>query len=138
MPFGCRTLLPPVAVAACLAPSVAGATGCMREIPVPIRFQQGAVCWRHVGVGTTFSGQFGARQHVTAIATGQTLNADATHTWVTTGPWQLSVTGPNGFFANASDNGQLDTVLPAAGSYSFSIGPCAVWGNQGTVEICTQ
>ena len=110
----------------------------MRDIVVPIQFQQGAVCWRHVGVGTTFTGRFGAHQHVTATASGQTYNSDGKRNWVTTGPWQLSVNGPGDFFANAGENGQLDAVLPQAGEYSFSIGPCAVWGNQGTIEICTQ
>ena len=133
-----RTLLPVAAVAACLVPSITQASSCMHEIVVPIQFERGAVCWRHVGVGTTFDGQFGARQRVTASAIGQTFNSDGNRTWVTTGPWQLSVSGPGGFFAMAGDNGQLSIVLPRAGRYSFSIGPCAVWGNQGTIEICAQ
>ncbi len=133
-----RALLPVAAVACCLIPSAIHASGCQQEIVVPIHFQAGAVCWRHVGVGTTFNGQFRARQHVTASALGQTYNSDGTRTWITTGPWQLSVTGPGGFFASANDKGQLDAALPESGQYSFSIGPCAVWGNQGTIEICAQ
>jgi hypothetical protein len=120
----------------CLTPRVTLASGCERPIAVPIHFSAGAVCWRHTGTGTTFNGQFAAHQHVTASAIGQTFNADGTRTWVTTGPWQLFVTGPGGFSASANDKGQLDTVLPSSGTYSFEIGPCAVWGNQGTVEIC--
>ena len=133
-----RNLLPLAGLACCLAPSAGRATGCVHDIVVPIQFRQGAVCWRHVGVGTTFNGRFGVHQRVTATAIGQTYNSDGKRSWVTTGPWQLSVTGPDGFFAAANEHGQLDVVLPQAGQYSFSIGPCAVWGNQGTIEICAQ
>ena len=118
--------------------SAAGATGCRQDIVVPIQFQPRAVCWRHVGVGTTFNGQFAAHQHITAAAIGQTYNSNGTRTWITTGHWQLSVSGPGGFFASDDGIGQLDAVLPQNGQYSFSIGPCAVWGNEGTIEICTQ
>lgn len=134
----CRALLPVAALACCLIPSTTRASGCVHEIVVPIRFAPGAVCWRHVGVGTTFDGQFAAHQHVTASAIGQTYNSDGARTWVTTGPWQVFVSGPGGFFAGSNENGQLDAVLPRAGRYSFSIGPCAVWGNEGTIEICAQ
>lgn len=120
-----------------LVPAAVSASGCVTEIVVPIHFQPGTACWRHVGTGTTFNGQFGARQHVTATASGQTINSDGKRTWTTTGPWQISVTGPAGFSAGG-DDGHLEIVLPQAGQYSFSIGPCAVWGNQGTVEICAQ
>ena len=129
-----RLLLPAAAVIFCLVP-LSGFAGCNREVVVPIRFAQGAVCWQHVGGGTTFTGQFGARQHVTAAAIGQFYNADGKREWVTTGTWQLSISGPGGFAASG-DNGQLDTILPASGQYSFQIGPCAVWGNQGMIEIC--
>jgi hypothetical protein len=132
-----RLLLRAAVFVCCLVPPASFATSCTREMVVPIRFQQGAVCWQHVGVGTTFTGQFGTRQHVTAAAIGQTYNADNNRTWVTTGHWQISVSGPGGFFANGED-GQLDAILPRAGEYTFSIGPCAVWGNQGMIEICAQ
>jgi hypothetical protein len=132
-----RLLLRAAVFVCCLVPPASFATSCNREIVVPIRFQQGAVYWQHVGAGTTFNGQFGAHQHVTAAAIGQTYNADNNRTWVTTGHWQISVSGPGGFFANGED-GQLDAILPRAGEYTFSIGPCAVWGNQGMIEICAQ
>ncbi len=131
-----RFLLPAAAFVGCLVPP-AGWAGCNSPIVVPIRFQQGAVCWQHVGAGTTFTGQFGARQHVTAAAIGLFDNADGKRTWVTAGHWQISVSGPGGFFANG-ENGELDAILPRAGEYSFEIGPCAVWGNQGMIEICAQ
>lgn len=132
----CRLLPPAAALACCLVP-LSGWAGCDHEIVVPIRFGPGAVCWQHVGVGTTFNGRFGARQHLTAVATGQIYNSDGKREWVTTGPWQVSVSGPGGFFADG-ENGRLDTVLPRAGEYSFSIGPCAVWGNSGMIEICAE
>jgi hypothetical protein len=134
-----RRYLPLLAAIACLlAPSALRASACNQEIVVPIRFQAGAMCWRHVGVGTTFNGQFGAGQHVTASAIGQMYNSDGVRSWVTTGPWQLYVSGPSGFSASDNGNGQLDIVVPQAGRYSFSIGPCAVWGAPGTIEICAQ
>lgn len=132
-----RFVLPAAGLMACLVPPPSWASGCVHEIVVPIRFQQGAACWRHVGIGTTFSGQFAAHQHVTASAIGKAYKSDGKRTWITAGPWQLSISGPGGFFADADANGQLDAVLPAAGQYSFVIGPCAVWGNDGTIEICT-
>jgi hypothetical protein len=131
-----RSLLPALAVVFCAVPLSSWA-GCNKPVVVPIRFQSGAVCWQHVGGGTTFTGAFGARQHVTAAAIGQFYNSDGKQEWVTTGTWQISISGPGGFFANG-ENGQLDTVLPAAGQYSFEIGPCAVWGNQGMIEICAE
>jgi hypothetical protein len=131
-----RLLLTSSLSACCLVP-FSGWAGCNRDIVVPIRFAQGAVCWQHVGPGTTFTGQFGAGQHVTAAAIGQFENADGNRTWTSTGTWQISISGPAGFFANG-ENGQLDTVLPRAGAYSFQIGPCAVWGAPGMIEICAQ
>ena len=131
-----RLLLQAAAFAGCLVP-LAGFAGCNRPIVAPIRFQQGATCWQHVGVGTAFTGEFGARQHVTAAAIGQFVNADGKREWVTTGHWQISVSGPGGFFASGV-NGELDAILPRAGTYSFEIGPCAVWGNPGLIEICAE
>ena len=133
-----RLLLPAVVVAGCLAPSALWASGCNQDIVVPIQFPAGASCWRHSGTGTTFTGVFGAHQHITASAIGQTTNSDGTRTWITTGPWQLSLTGPGGFSASDNGDGHLNVTLPAGGKYSFSIGPCAVWGAPGTVEICAQ
>jgi hypothetical protein len=130
-----RSLLALVIVLPPFGSASVHASSCQREIKVPIQFQRGTTCWRHTGVGTTFTGEFAAHQHVTTSATGQTLNSDGKRTWVTTGPWQIYLTGPGGFSASAV-NGSLNAVLPRGGTYSFSIGPCAVWGNQGTVEIC--
>jgi hypothetical protein len=36
------------------------------------------------------------------------------------------------------ENGELDAILPRAGAYTFEIGPCAVWGNPGMIEICAE
>jgi hypothetical protein len=131
-----RLLLAATVSACCLAPSW-GFAGCNRPIVVPVRFQQGAVCWQHVGVGTTFTGQVGARQRVSAAAIGEFVNADGKREWVTTGHWQISLSGPDGFFANG-ENGELETILPRAGEYTFEIGPCAVWGSPGMIEICAE
>ena|SRR3984957_7265637 len=134
-----RLALVPVMIAAvCVAPSTPRASGCTQDIVVPIQFTAGSTCWKHNGPGTTFNGQFGAHQHITASAIGEIDNSDGKRNWVTTGPWQLSVTGPGGFSASDDGNGHLAATLPASGKYSFSIGPCAVWGAPGTVEICTQ
>jgi hypothetical protein len=131
-----RLLLTSSLSACCLVP-FSGWAGCNRPIVVPIHFQQGSFCWQHSGIGTTFTGDFGARQHVSASAHGQFFESDGTRTSVTTGPWQISVSGPGGFFASG-ENGQLEAVLPASGPYTFEIGPCAVWGGQGMIEICAQ
>jgi hypothetical protein len=130
-----RSILPAALFTVCFVPLATWA-GCNRPIEVPIRFQPGAVCWQHVGAGTTFTGQFGARQRVTAAAIGQSDNADEKHNWTTTGHWQISISGPGGFFVEAMD-GQLEAVLPRSGTYTFEIGPCAVWGAPGMIEICT-
>ena len=131
-----RLLLPSAALTCCLVP-LSGFAGCNRPIVVAIRFPQGAVCWQHVGAGTTFTGEFGAHQRVTAAAIGQFVNADSKRERVTTGHWQISVSGPGGFFANG-EHGELDAMLPRAGTYTFEIGPCAVWGNPGMIEICAE
>jgi hypothetical protein len=131
-----RLLLISTVSTCCLVP-FSGWAGCNRPIVVPIHFQQGAFCWQHSGIGTTFTGDFGARQRVTVAAHGQFENSDGTRTWVTTGPWQISISGPGGFFTG-SENGQIEAILPASGPYTFEIGPCAVWGNQGMIEICAQ
>jgi len=131
-----RALLPVAAIICSVVSSGASASGCMREIVVPINFQQGWVCWRHVGVGTTFKGQFGAHQRVTASALGEFHESDDIRSLMTiTGPWKLSVTGPNGFSAYTNEDGELDVVLPQSGQYSFVISPCSAWGNQGMIEI---
>jgi hypothetical protein len=133
-----RALLPVAIVVSCSISLGALASSCLHEIVVPIRFQQGAVCWRHVGVGTTFKGQFGAGQHVTASAIGEFENSDARGARIATGPWKLSVTGPAGFSADTNDDGVLDALLPQNGEYNFVTYPCAIWGNQGMIEICAQ
>ena len=46
----------------------ATASGCIREVKVPIRFERGAVCWTYHGMGNTFLGNFGSGQLVTAKA----------------------------------------------------------------------
>ena len=101
-----RLALVPVMIAAvCVAPSTLRASGCNQDIVVPIQFTAGSTCWKHNGPGTTFNGQFAAHQHITASAIGEIDNSDGKRNWVTTGPWQLSVTGPGGFSASDDGNG---------------------------------
>lgn len=126
-------------VLCCFGSSGTLASGCMREIAVPVTFQQGAVCWWHAGAGTTFKGQFGRNQHVTAVAMGEENTSDAGNRPLTiAAPWQLTLNGPHGFSANSGPDGQLSVVLPENGQYSLVTFPCAIWGNQGMVEICAQ
>ena len=112
--------------ALCAAPTTLRASGCSEDIVVPIHFTADAQCWRHSGPGTTYTGQFAAHQHIRVRARGLY------------GPWQLSMTGPGGFSLEDNGTGQLDVTLPAAGKYSFTIGPCAEWGAPGNVEVCAQ
>jgi hypothetical protein len=139
-----RTVCSAASLACCLAPAASFAADCDRPVVIAIHFRDGSACWRHIGTGTTFRGQFAAQQRITAAAGGQLPSPDSARNVhsaplppLPTGPWQISVTGPGGFSADSSDDGRLDTVLPQAGEYSFTIGPCAVWGGAGLVEICT-
>jgi hypothetical protein len=53
-------------------------------------------------------------------------------------PWQLTIEGPGGFTKSSDvDNEGVLYVdkLPATGKYVISIGPCADWGEPGTILI---
>jgi hypothetical protein len=132
MPSVARPSLATTAAILCLIADSAHASSCRRNIIVPIRIPQGATCWQHVGVGTTFKGRFLARQNVTATAVGAGDPASEDNRW------GLTVTGPNGFVANSGESGTLTALLPASGEYSFSTFPCAIWGGKGTVKICAR
>ena len=45
---------------------------------------------------------------------------------MTTGHWQISVSGPGGFFANG-ENGELDAILPRAGVDAPEVRECFVY-----------
>lgn len=121
-----------------LGPAPVLATACNQEIVVPIHFARGAQCWRFTGVATTFTGAFGAGQHVVARAVGEEYFSDGNQTTMQIAPWQIYLSGPGDYSASDDGNGRLDAYLGAGGDYSFQIGPCAVWGNKGTIEICAQ
>ena len=119
--------------------SQVNASGCNHVITRPIRMTAGSSCWSFTGIGTTFVGTFRAGQRIAARASGQfsteTASGQIEKSW---GHWNLSVSGPGGFLADSTNGGPLVTTLPASGRYSFDIGPCAVWGAPGKVEVCAR
>ena len=128
-----------IAMTGLLAPGAALATACNQQITVPIAFARGATQWVHRGVGTTYVGSFKQGQHlVIAAAGGVDYPATADLSWAKASqdPWEISVAGPAGF-ARDSDFGvePFALTLPASGKYTFTIFPCADWGEPGTVMI---
>jgi hypothetical protein len=141
-PLFTRTLAPAtVAVVTLiwlLVSSHVQASSCINEIVVPIQFNIGASCWVHDGRGTTFVGRFAAGQHVLATAAGEAFFGDGHSNWTKIEPWTVDVSGPGGFIqVSPLDGGPLDATLPVTGKYRFGVGPCAIWGNQGMIAICT-
>ena len=136
--FG-RPILAMAALVAALAPGAALSSGCDRDVVARIRFAPGAVCWSYTGSATTFVGAFGAGQTVTAQMSGQASEFDPASNRVVTSwqPRSPDVAGPGGFSASASSNNILLFRTPGNGSYRISFSPCAMWGGQGQVQICT-
>jgi len=129
---------PVVIAAAVLALSTSAfAQGRSRTVDVPIKFQAGSPCWKFAGRGTDFSGVFRAGQKVTMTASGDFHMSDGKKNWTEHQPWQISVEGPGNFFETAEKDGRFVVTLPANGKYTFSIGPNAVRGNKGEIEVCT-
>ncbi len=133
-------ILAAFAVTFCTVPAVAFASACNEEIVVPIRFIPGSYCWKHAGRGTTFIGQFRVGQKVTATATGEAFFADGPRVVTKVEPWTWSVEGPGNFakFSDIDGSGELEFVIPQSGRYSFTVFPCAIWGNRGNVAICAR
>lgn len=51
-------------------------------------------------------------------------------------PWQLTIEGPRGFMKSSDQDGILYVnKLPATGKYVITMGPCADWGEVGTILI---
>ena len=124
-----------------LAPSASLASGCNQEIIVQIAFARGATQWMHRGPGTTYVGYFKKGQRLTIAGAGGTnyaATSDLAWAKASQDPWQLDLSGPGGF-NQGSDFGSASFVvtLPATGKYTLSIGPCADWGEPGTVMIPT-
>ena len=121
----------------------ARASGCTHEIDVPVKFRPGAVEWTHRGPATHFVGYFAKGQGLSvAGAGGVHYDARGDFSWASSSddPWQLFLEGPNGFTAVTPYDklGVLHVdALPATGKYVISIGPCADWGEPGTLVIRT-
>jgi hypothetical protein len=127
-------------IAACaivaLTPSQLSASSCNNPIVVPIKFQSGAHCWQHKGSGTHFFGQFLKGQSISIGAAGGTkYMTGGDLSWTHNDPWQIGIEGPSGFQEGELD-GVLYAKLPVTGKYVISLGPCAIWGAQGTVVVC--
>ncbi|MES1154971.1 MAG: hypothetical protein ABUL48_00940 [Pseudorhodoplanes sp.] len=123
------------------APGVSFASSCRNEVTEQIRFARGAICWTYSGTATHFVGRFSARQKVAIRMTGIVDEYDPKSKSITSS-WaarQPSLEGPGGFYAEApalDESGKLDIVLPKSGQYRFGFYPCAMWHQQGKVEIC--
>jgi hypothetical protein len=112
------------------------ASGCNREIVVPIKFSSGSTFWHHHGVGTTFVGHFTKGQALVADAVGVFSSDDNGKTTQTTEPWDLTIEGPNNFIEdNSGSDGTLKVTIPATGTYRIKTYPCAIWGSTGDVTI---
>jgi len=130
-----------LALAGALAPRPALASACNKEIVVPIAFARGATEWVHRGPGTTYVGSFKQGQSLTIGAAGGVgYPATPDFGWARNSQdqWEISVAGPGGF-SQSSDFGTepFSLRLPATGKYTFTIFPCADWGEPGTVLMLT-
>ena len=117
--------------------NVVRGSACTDPIERQIRFSRGSACWHFAGTGTSFIGNFQAGQKLKARAGGEYRELNRKF-WA---PWQLSIVGPdNAVLADTNFDHQegepLTFVIPQTGKYHFDIGPCAVWGYFGKVEIC--
>ena len=121
----------------------ASASACNHEIVVPVKFRPGAVEWTHRGPATHFVGYFAKGQGLSvAGAGGVNYDTRGDYSWASSSadPWQLFLEGPSGFTKVTSfdHEGVLQVdALPATGKYVISIGPCADWGEPGTLVIRT-
>lgn len=112
-------------------------SACTDPIERQIQFARGSTCWHFVGTGTSFVGTFQAGQKLKARAIGEYRELQRKF-WA---PWQISIVGPdNAVLADTDfDHKQgeaLTLVIPQTGRYRFDIGPCAVWGYVGKIEVC--
>jgi hypothetical protein len=137
-----RSVLAAILLAAAGAsPAPALGSSCNREIVVPIRFPAGSTTWLHRGPGTHYVGFFSKGQSLSiAGAGGVKYDVRGDLSWATASqdPWLFTIEGPGGFLKSAAFDHQgvlyIDR-LPATGKYVISMGPCADWGEPGTVVI---
>lgn len=113
----------------------AHASGCIKEVKVPIRFARGATCWAYSGPGNTFVGNFLAQQFVTVKAIVERYDDSI---GVNLDNAQPSIAGPgNSFESNVdSPDEQLRYLTPREGLYQITIGPCAAWGSDVVIKVC--
>jgi hypothetical protein len=119
-------------------PSIA--SSCNHEIVVPIKFPPGKLEWAFRGRGTHFFGFFQKGQSLNIAGAGGIHDFSGDFSWASssTDPWQITIEGPNGFIqvTDVETEGVLYVEkLPATGKYVISIGPCADWGESGTLII---
>jgi hypothetical protein len=123
-----------------LAPGPARSSACNEEIVAEIRMATGDRCWVYSGRATTFMGEFSRGQNVEVQMSGEAFEYDpATNKDVKS--WQPrmpSVEGPGEFSTEAEMGSNiLNFRTAASGIYRISFYPCAMWGGQGEVRICT-
>jgi hypothetical protein len=117
------------------------ASGCNHEIVVPIRFPPGKLDWIHRGKGTHYFGNFRRGQSLSIAGAGGTnhdVGGDLSWASRSSDPWQLTIEGPGGFTMSSDVNNEgvlYVDKLPSTGKYVISIGPCADWGEPGTILI---
>lgn len=131
--IGTAAALALVAGAALAPPSLALAQG-GRQQTVQIRIPRGEVCFRHVGRGTTFVGDFRRGQQLVATSTGDFAFSDGQVEWTETRQRSISVLGPNRRPISVSEQGRF--VAPADGRYSFTFYPRAAVGGPGVFIVC--
>jgi hypothetical protein len=110
-------------------------SSCNKEIKVLIKFERGAICWRYVGIATTFVGDFRKGQHISAMGIGEQYTDTIDPVRV-----QISLSGPNDDFIpdhmDGEDQANDFGILERSGRYQFQIGPCAQWGSEVMIKIC--
>ena len=121
---------------ALLLPLPSLASSCNNRIIVPIKFGLHATRWVHKGRGTHFFGVFAGGQNIAVAAAGGTKHdTRGDLSWSGRDPWQIFVEGPGGFTHSDDGNGAIRFRTPATGKYVISLGPCAIWGDQGTILV---
>lgn len=107
-----------------------------RQNVVQIRIPRGQVCFRHVGTGTSFVGNFRRGQQLVATSTGDAENANSDVTWTTTIARNVTVRWGPRDNQGAEFNGQDPMTAPVDGRYTFTFYPNAVVGGPGVFIVC--
>lgn len=113
----------------------AQASACNESKTVQIAFHRGATCWSYSGTAEFFTGKFKAGQRIMISAVGAEQEMGANGRLVTRqAPRDIDVSLKGSSTYPQLNNGQM--ITPATGTYTFSLGPCAVWGLPAQVQIC--